>query len=108
MTYPSKNNSHDPLEKILDRVDDHIVDTTKTIKKGCIAAGVGAVIGAAGGLYFGITLNDYVDALKDAPVVIRGVVDGASMIAGGWIGAYGGALSVQLTYAVRTFRRIFK
>lgn len=79
----------------LDDLDGHLRERmeegsrtmTKAVKGTWIAAGIGAIVGAVGGLWLGNSINDYFDVLKNAPAAIRYAVDGACMLGVGGGGA---------------------
>jgi hypothetical protein len=46
----------------------------------------GFVIGAVAGFYGSDRLNDYVDVLREAPIIVRGLIDAVGIYAGGVAG----------------------
>ncbi|MBI4919337.1 hypothetical protein HY837_05360 [archaeon] len=91
------------IEDHFSGIDKHFNNVRSTVKAGFIGAGVGI----AGGIYLGESINDYVEALKQAPTAIRYAVDAGSAIVCGSVGAGIGATIGQLPGMYRMFKQFF-
>ena len=61
----------------------------------------GAIAGAVAGLYGADALNDYVDVLREGPMIVRGLVDIVGMAVGGLVGDCAGGFSAVKISALR-------
>jgi hypothetical protein len=93
-------------------IDDHFKDfdtqfntTKRTLKAGLIGIGIGFAAGVAGGIILGESINDYVEALKQAPAIIQYAVDAASAVVVGGFGAGVGGTIAQIPGLYKIFRR---
>ncbi|MBI5064726.1 hypothetical protein HZA97_00690 [Candidatus Woesearchaeota archaeon] len=95
------------IEDHFNGIDKHFNNVRSTVKAGFIGAGVGLVVGIAGGIYLGESINDYVEALKQAPKAIQYAVDAGSAFLCGSAGAGVGAAIGQLPGLYRMFKEFF-
>lgn len=87
-------------------IDNHLSfdeEFSNIIKSGLKGAGIGLFAGVIGGIFLGESLNDYFDALKQAPAVIQYAVDITSSFICGEIGAGIGAAIGQAPGSYKLF-----
>jgi len=97
-----KDLEFDDFDKEIEEQGDLI---RKTIKSGFIGAGIGALIGGAGGVYVGESLNDYIEVLKQAPATIKYAVDiGCGLVGAVTVATIGGSVS-QYPTLYKIFKR---
>ncbi len=89
-------------------VDDIFTESKKAMKRTMIFAGIGGLAGATAGVYLGNELNNYVDALKQAPSALQYAVDAVGAFVLGSAGAGIGGVVGQITGAYKIYNKITK
>jgi len=85
--------------------EDEFTTIQKMQKRAIVGAGIGTVVGIAGGIYLAENINDYAESLKQAPQAIRYGLDAALAIVGGGVcGSFGGVIA-QLPGLYKFFKK---